>query len=86
MEVKKETSNLNEIIFETKNLSFNNMIQYKDIQIKEGKVNFIIGKSGTGKSTLLRLFNGTFQVTVLYFITEMIFYKWIPLHYEKKYY
>ena len=59
MEVKKETSNLNEIIFETKNLSFNNMIQYKDIQIKEGKVNFIIGKSGTGKSTLLRLFNGT---------------------------
>lgn len=56
---KKEINNLNGIIFETKNLSFNNMIQYNDIQITEGKVNFIVGKSGTGKSTLLRLFNGT---------------------------
>lgn len=58
METKKEIDNLNGIVFETNNVSFNNMIQYKDIQIKEGKVNFIVGKSGTGKSTLLRLFNG----------------------------
>jgi len=50
---------LNGILFETKKLSFNQIIQYKDIQIKEGKVNFIVGKSGTGKSTLLKLFNGT---------------------------
>nr|WP_308741910.1 ATP-binding cassette domain-containing protein [uncultured Anaerocolumna sp.] len=47
------------ILFETKNLSFNQIIKYKDIQIKEGKVSFIVGKSGSGKSTLLKLFNGT---------------------------
>ncbi|WP_313128825.1 ABC transporter ATP-binding protein [Anaerocolumna sp.] len=49
---------MNGILLETKNLSFNQIIQYKDIQIKEGKVNFIVGRSGTGKSTLLKLFNG----------------------------
>lgn len=46
------------IILETKNLCFNDMIKYQDIQIIKNKVNFIVGKSGTGKSTLLRLFNG----------------------------
>lgn len=50
---------MNGILFETKNLGFNQIIQYKDIQIKEGKVTFVVGKSGTGKSTLLKLFNGT---------------------------
>jgi putative ABC transport system ATP-binding protein len=59
-QIKTEVNyDLDEILFETKNLSFNRMIHYKDIQIKEGKVNFIVGKSGTGKSTLLKLFNGT---------------------------
>lgn len=47
------------IILETKSLSFQNMIFYQDIQIFNNEVNFIVGKSGTGKSTLLRLFNGT---------------------------
>lgn len=47
------------IILRTKNLSFNNLIYYKDIYIEKTKANFIIGKSGTGKSTLLRLFNDT---------------------------
>jgi len=50
---------LDKIILETKNLSFNKMINYNDIQIIKNKANFIVGKSGTGKSTLLRLFNGT---------------------------
>jgi putative ABC transport system ATP-binding protein len=50
---------LENIILRTKNLSFNNLIYYKDIQIEKNKANFIVGKSGTGKSTLLRLFNGT---------------------------
>ncbi|QHQ62385.1 ATP-binding cassette domain-containing protein [Anaerocolumna sedimenticola] len=50
---------MDKIIIETKSLSFQNMIYYQDIQINENKVNFIVGKSGTGKSTLLRLFNGT---------------------------
>lgn len=46
-------------ILETKSLSFNEFINYNDIQIIKNKANFIVGKSGTGKSTLLRLFNGT---------------------------
>jgi len=50
---------LDSIILETKNLTFNGMISYSDIQIIKNKHNFIVGKSGTGKSTLLRLFNGT---------------------------
>lgn len=50
---------MNSLILETKDLSFNGIINYKDIQIIKGKVNFIVGKSGSGKSTLLRLFNGT---------------------------
>lgn len=49
---------MDQVILETKNLSFHDMIHYKDIQIRKDKVNFIVGSSGTGKSTLLRLFNG----------------------------
>lgn len=47
------------IILETKNLSFNGIINYNNIQIIQNEANFIVGKSGTGKSTLLRFFNGT---------------------------
>lgn len=50
---------MNNIILQTKDLSFNGIINYNDIQIIENQANFIVGKSGTGKSTLLRLFNGT---------------------------
>lgn len=47
------------IIFETRDLYFNNQIHYQNLQIIKDKVNFIVGASGTGKSSLLRLFNGT---------------------------
>lgn len=47
------------IILETKDLVFNKLIYYKDIKIEKNKATFIVGKSGTGKSTLLKLFNGT---------------------------
>lgn len=50
---------MDSIILETKSLTFNGMINYNDIQILKNKANFIVGKSGTGKSTLLRLFNET---------------------------
>ncbi len=43
----------------TKNLKFQNFITYQDLVVKEGFVNFINGPSGTGKSTLLKLFNRT---------------------------
>lgn len=46
------------ILFNTENLCFNNKIQYNDIVIPKGKVTFISGESGMGKSTLLKLFNG----------------------------
>ncbi|MDF2951624.1 MAG: transporter related [Anaerocolumna sp.] len=58
------------MIIETKNLSYQDRIHYQDIQILMDKVNFIVGNSGTGKSTLLRLFNGTLSPSsgnLLYF-------------------
>ncbi|WFR60049.1 ATP-binding cassette domain-containing protein [Anaerocolumna sp. AGMB13025] len=50
---------MDKIILETKSLSYHNLIKYQDIKIYENHTNFIVGKSGTGKSTLLRLFNST---------------------------
>lgn len=50
---------MEEVILETKDLYFNNMINYKNMKISKGKVTFITGESGCGKSTLLKLFNGT---------------------------
>jgi putative ABC transport system ATP-binding protein len=50
---------MDNIIFNTKGLVFQDMIHYQDLQIIENNANFIVGSSGTGKSTLLRLFNAT---------------------------
>jgi len=41
------------------NLSFNNFITYPDFAIEKNQVTFIMGESGVGKSTLLKLFNQT---------------------------
>lgn len=46
-------------IIATKNLSFQDFLEYPDIRIEENAVTFINGPSGCGKSTLLKLFNGT---------------------------
>lgn len=48
-------------IIETRDLSFHDMIHYQDIGVIANKVNFIVGNSGTGKSTLLKLFNATYS-------------------------
>lgn len=61
---------MDNIIFETKNLVFQDKIHYEDIRIPENKVNFIVGRSGSGKSTLLRMLNAT-----LYPSNGEIFYK-----------
>lgn len=55
MEKGKEMENT---LFQTRQLSVYNSIHYPDIRILKDQVNFIVGSSGTGKSTLLRLFNG----------------------------
>jgi len=45
-------------ILSTNNLKFMDVIDYPNIEIQRAKVTFISGGSGTGKSTLLKLFNG----------------------------
>lgn len=53
----------------TKDLVFNNMIEYPDMTIEKGKMTFIQGASGSGKSTLFCLFNATInpsQGTIYY--------------------
>ena len=47
------------IIFKTKNLVFNDSIHFPNINIPKNKVTFIVGKSGSGKTSLLKMFNGT---------------------------
>ena len=49
---------MEDILFETRGLTFDQFIRYPDIALKRGKVQFIVGESGSGKSTLLKLFNG----------------------------
>jgi putative ABC transport system ATP-binding protein len=41
------------------NLTFLDKLRFPDIRIKQGSATFICGESGTGKTTLLRLFNAT---------------------------
>lgn len=45
------------ILFKTENLEFGGFIKYKDIEIKKKLINFIVGESGVGKSTLFKLLN-----------------------------
>ena len=45
--------------FKIENLVFKDLIKYPDLDIYCHETTFITGRSGTGKSTLLRLFNGT---------------------------
>ncbi len=46
-------------MIKVENLCFKNKIYYQDFEIRENTINFISGDSGTGKSTLLKLFNKT---------------------------
>lgn len=41
------------------NLQFLDILRYPDIEIERGSASFICGRSGTGKTTLLKLFNAT---------------------------
>jgi len=50
---------MEKIIFKTKDLVFNDFIQFPNLEIPKNQVTFISGKSGSGKTTLFKLFNGT---------------------------
>lgn len=51
---------MDNIILRTSQLKFLN-IEYEDILLKENEVSFIVGSSGTGKSSLLKIFNQTYS-------------------------
>lgn len=46
----------------TRNLNFKNLIFYPDLEIESGKLTFVIGKSGVGKSALIKIFNASHNV------------------------
>lgn len=50
---------MDELLFQTNNLSYKSNLIYHNIKIESGKINFITGKSGSGKSTLLKLLNNS---------------------------
>ena len=45
-------------LFSLKGVKFKDIISYPNIEIEQGKTTFICGKSGCGKSTMLKLLNG----------------------------
>lgn len=49
---------MSENIIEIRNLIFNSNIKYPHIKIKKNSINFISGKSGVGKSSLLKMICG----------------------------
>ncbi|MEA5084632.1 MAG: energy-coupling factor ABC transporter ATP-binding protein [Lachnospiraceae bacterium] len=49
-------------IFTVLNVNFQNILKYSNIKIEENKTTFISGKSGTGKSTLLKILNASVPV------------------------
>ncbi len=66
---------MDNIIINTQALTFIDTIKYQDIQIAKEKVSFIVGRSGSGKSSLLRLFNGTLSAS-----SGDIYYKGNNIH------
>ena len=50
-------------MFKLKNVNYNNILYYPDIELSSGKTTFIAGESGAGKSTLLKLLNGILSPT-----------------------
>ncbi len=55
--LSKEMKIMQEILFQTKNLTFNNSVSYQDCEILGNRVTFITGGSAIDKSTFLKLLN-----------------------------
>ncbi|MGH4121036.1 ABC transporter ATP-binding protein [Clostridium sp.] len=50
---------MNKLLFKASNLTYKANLSYDKIEIKQGKINFIVGESGCGKSTFLKLLNNS---------------------------
>lgn len=61
-------------MFEIQNVSYKSILSIDELDIESGKVTAVIGKSGGGKSTLLKLLNKTLspsEGTILYLGTPL---------------
>lgn len=47
------------MLIETRDLKFRDLISYPNLKIESGQVTFLCGESGCGKSTFLKLINGS---------------------------
>lgn len=63
-----------DMIRTTADLTFQDFLRYPDIRVEEGEFAFVTGRSGAGKSTYLRLLNGSIPAD-----PGCIFYRGIPL-------
>lgn len=63
-----------EMIRTTADLTFQDFLRYPALRVEEGEFAFVTGRSGAGKSTYLRLLNGSIPAD-----PGCIFYRGIPL-------
>jgi len=66
---------MDELLFQASNLIYKANLKYDNIKIKQGMVNFIVGESGCGKSTFLKLLNGSITQ-----ISGELLYKGMPIN------
>lgn len=50
---------MNDLLFQANNLIYKSNLTYDSVKIQKGKVNFLVGESGCGKSTFLKLLNNS---------------------------
>lgn len=52
-----------DFLLQSVDLVFNGQIKYPNVQIERGAISFVVGKSGSGKSSLLKMFNRTLPIS-----------------------
>jgi len=61
--IYKKGLKMNKLLFQASNLIYKSNLTYNDVKIEQGKINFIVGESGCGKSTFLKLLNQSINPT-----------------------